>query len=67
MISQLNAANVRSAYQNSDTSPKVEKRVVDSQGDTSKVEVLKKAIENGEYKVNLQQLSETLADALLNR
>ena len=67
MISQLNAANVRTAYQSSEPTEKVQKRVLDAQGDTSKVEVLKKAIADGEYRVNLDKLSEVIADELLRK
>jgi len=65
MISQVNAANVKTAYQNSETVSKVEKKSVEKQGDISKVETLKNAIESGEYKVNLDQLSQIIADELL--
>jgi anti-sigma28 factor (negative regulator of flagellin synthesis) len=38
---------------------------VSSQGDTSKVQQIKDAIESGEYKVNLQALSERIAEELM--
>lgn len=39
--------------------------VVSKQGDTSKIERIKSALESGEYKINLQALSEKIADELL--
>ena len=68
MISQVNSANVRSAYTNNSSENKeVSKKptVVASQGDLSKVDQIKEALESGEYKFNLQALSEKIADELL--
>ena len=65
MISQVNASAVRTAYQNSESASKTEKKSVQTQGDTSKIETLKSAIESGEYKVNISQLAEKIADELL--
>ena len=69
MISQANSANVRNAYTNNFSDNKeVGKKAgtpVSSQGDMSKVEQIKEALESGEYKVNLQALSEKIADELL--
>ena len=68
MISQVNGANVRNAYTaNTVDNKEVTKKasVVSSQGDLSKVEKIKEALEAGEYKVNLQALSEKIADELL--
>lgn len=69
MISQVNAAAVRSAYQNSETQnkpqrkePKVE---VTQQGDSSKVETIKELIEKGEYRINLEALAQKIADELM--
>lgn len=70
MISQLNSANVRSAYQNSlnaankEVSQKSES-IISKQGDKSRVDEIKEAIESGEYKINLQALSEKIAKELL--
>ena len=69
MISQTNSSAIRNAYTNTLTENKDGgKKVganVSSQGDMSKVERIKEALESGEYKVNLQALSERIADELL--
>lgn len=69
MISQLNSANVRTAYANNfgeskETSQKSALNV-SKQGDTSSVEQIKEAVASGEYKINLQTLSEKIAQELL--
>lgn len=69
MISQIGSSNIRSAYQNGiaqnkETSQKSE-TVVSRQGDKSRVEEIKEALESGEYKINLQALSEKIAAELL--
>ncbi|MBL4730441.1 MAG: flagellar biosynthesis anti-sigma factor FlgM [Sulfurimonas sp.] len=68
MISQVSNANVRTAYtNNSSDSKEVGKKAttLSSQGDMSKVEQIKEALDSGEYKINLQALSEIIADELL--
>ena len=69
MISQANSANIRNAYPNNlGDSKDVGKKAmtsVSSQGDLSKVDQIKEALESGEYKINLQALSEKIADELL--
>ena len=69
MISQTNSSAIRNAYTNNLTENKdVDKKAgtkVSSQGDMSKVERIKEALESGEYKINLQALSEKIADELL--
>jgi len=69
MISQVNSSAVRSAYTNNLAQAKeTEKKAgtsVSGQGDMSKVEQIKESLESGEYKVNLQALSEKIADTLL--
>ena len=68
MISQVNSSAVRSAYTNNLAEPKETKKAgtnVSEQGDMSKVEQIKESLESGEYKVNLQALSEKIADTLL--
>ena len=69
MISQTNSSAVRSAYASSFGEPKdVGKKGmvnVSAQGDLSKVDQIKEALESGEYKINLQALSEKIADELL--
>ena len=69
MISQLNSSAIRSAYSNTlGDSKGVQKSstsTISSQGDMSRVEQLKESLESGDYKVNLQLLSEKIADTLL--
>ena len=69
MISQVNGAAIRSAYQNGETLTKTERKSqgveVKSQGDTSKVDMIKEAIEKGEYRINLEALAQKIADDLM--
>ena len=68
MISQLNSSAVRSAYaSNFGESKEADKASTNirKQGDTSKVERIKEALESGEYKINLEALSQKIADELL--
>jgi len=69
MISQVNSGNVRTAYtSNSGESREVSQKSetkISKQGDTSKVEQIKEALESGEYKINLQALSEKIAEELM--
>ena len=67
MISQANSSAVGAAYQSKTAQTKEAKTstVVSNQGDTSKIEQLKESIDSGEYKVNIQALSEKIAESLL--
>ena len=69
MISQVNSSAIRSTYANNSSEDKeVSKKPVtnvSSQGDMSKVDQIKESLESGEYKINLQTLSEKIADELL--
>ena len=67
MISQANSAVVRNTYTNNLGEPKEVKKAttISSQGDMSKVDQIKEALESGEYKINLQALSEKIADELM--
>ena len=69
MISQVNSANIRNAYANSvgekKEVPEKEVTNVSQQGDTSKVERIKEALESGEYKINIEALSQKIADELM--
>lgn len=69
MISQVNSAAVRNAYPNNTgdakETAKKDATNISKQGDTSKVDQLKEAVLSGEYKVNLQTLSQKIADELL--
>ncbi len=64
MISQINASvahtNFQEATKNTHKSNNVTK-----QGDTSKIEQIKAEIENGEYRIDLQALSEKIADEVI--
>jgi len=69
MISQVNSSAIRNAYANNfgesrEVSQK-QNSTISKQGDLSKIEQLKSSIESGEYKVDLQMLSEKIADELL--
>jgi anti-sigma28 factor (negative regulator of flagellin synthesis) len=69
MISQTNSMGIRNAYNsNLPENREVNKKTgtsISSQGDMSKVERIKQELESGEYKINLQALSEKIADELL--
>lgn len=69
MISQINSANIRSAYASNfgESKEVVQKNGanISKQGDTSKVEQIKEALLSGEYKINLQALSEKIAEELM--
>jgi flagellar biosynthesis anti-sigma factor FlgM len=73
MISQVKGAAVASTYTNnanqSKNSSKLDAQKADasisSQGDTSKIEQIKSDIASGQYKINLEALSQKIADELL--
>jgi len=67
MISNMNGIVANSVYANKTSKKKTTKKTtnVSKQGDTSKVQKIKKALSNGEYKVDLEMLSELIADELL--
>jgi len=72
MITQTNSSIIRNTYSNAFSETKDAKSVKDrgslnitKQGDTSKVEQLKEAIDSGEYQIDLQALSEKIAEELL--
>ena len=68
MISQVNGSVLRNAYASSLGESKEANKAatnVSKQGDTSKVEQIKEALESGEYKINLQALSQKIAEELL--
>ena len=71
MISHLNGAAVASAYTNN-SNDKVQRgatqkaeSTISTQGDKSKVEQIKESIESGTFKIDLQSLSEKIAEELL--
>lgn len=68
MISQVNSSAVRSAYGSNVGESKDTNKAstnVSKQGDMSKVEQIKEALESGEYKINLEALSQKIAEELL--
>ena len=69
MISQTNSSALRTAYATAFGEAKDTKAAVGAnvskQGDTSKIEKIKEAINSGEYKIDLQALSEKIAQELL--
>ena len=67
MISKLNSAAVHSAYANKANDSKATKTGVETakQNDISNVDKLKESIDSGEYRVNLDALSQKIADELL--
>ena len=69
MITQTNSAMIRNTYTNNFNDSKDVKTKasvnISKQGDTSKVEQLKEAINSGEYRIDLQTLSQKIADELL--
>jgi anti-sigma28 factor (negative regulator of flagellin synthesis) len=69
MISQTNSSALRTAHAATFGESKEAKGTngtsVSKQGDTSKIEKIKEAINSGEYKVDLQALSEKIAQELL--
>ena len=69
MISQTNSSALRSLYSSNLGEAKEAKQVkpttISSQGDTSRVEQIKEALNSGEYKIDLDALSEIIADELL--
>jgi len=66
MISQTNGSAVRTAYANNPSETKGAKgATVSKQGDTSKIEQIKEALAAGEYKVDLEALSQKIAEELL--
>ncbi len=68
MISQVNSSAIRNAYASNFGGSKEASKTatnVTKQGDTSKVEQIKMALESGEYKINLEALSKKIAEELL--
>jgi anti-sigma28 factor (negative regulator of flagellin synthesis) len=69
MISQTNSSSIRTAYANSFGEAKSTKvgtnTTVSKQGDTSKIEQIKESIASGDYKLDLDALSQKIADELV--
>ncbi len=67
MISQVKGT-IGNAYTQSSLESKESQKgatTISKQGDMSKVEKIKESLQSGEYKVDLQALSEKIADELL--
>lgn len=68
MISKLNGVAGSAYATNSNESKAASQKEnvnISKQGDMSKVERIKEALESGEYKINIQALSQKIADELL--
>jgi anti-sigma28 factor (negative regulator of flagellin synthesis) len=70
MITQTNNSLLRGAYSNNIGKTKDSKEEsslsnITKQGDTSKIDQLKEAVNSGQYKVDLKALSEKIAQELL--
>jgi len=75
MISQTNSAAIRTAYASNfgeakgikevKSDSEVKPTILSSQGDTSRVEQIKEALNSGQYKLDLDALSGMIADELL--
>ncbi len=73
MISKSSSATIRNAYSgNTNDVKQAEKAIsqkaeanISAQGDISKIDQIKSSIESGEYKINLEALSQKIADELL--
>ena len=68
MISQINNASVGNAYASTLGDAKDSQKAtktISKQGDMSKVEHIKDALASGEYKINLEALSQKIAQELL--
>jgi anti-sigma28 factor (negative regulator of flagellin synthesis) len=69
MISQIGTASFGNAYASSalqdakDTQKAT--KTISKQGDTSKVDRIKESLASGEYKINLEALSQKIAQELL--
>ncbi|MEA3521954.1 MAG: flagellar biosynthesis anti-sigma factor FlgM [Campylobacterota bacterium] len=64
MISQVNASVTHANYQEA-TKNTQKGSSVSKQGDTSKIEQIKAEIESGQYRIDLQALSEKIADEIM--
>ncbi|HIP20261.1 MAG TPA: hypothetical protein EYG70_03970 [Sulfurimonas sp.] len=68
MISQTNASATRATYPSKTSEVKEQKQTanVSSDSEASKVDELKESIDSGEYKVDVDALSQKMADSLLS-
>ncbi len=67
MISKVNPSVIKNTFDQTKMSQKNLDKVttLSDKGDLSKVEEITKQIENGEYKINLDTLSQKIAEELL--
>jgi len=67
MISQTNTSAIAAAYPSkaSDVKEQKQTQTAPSHGEASKVDELKRSIDSGEYKVDIEALSQKMADSLL--
>ena len=68
MISQVTSSTIRSAYQTGGENKAVSQKTagnVSAQGDTSKIDQIKEALDAGEYKININALSKKIAEELM--
>ncbi len=69
MVSQLNNMSIASIYAGGANGSKnvaqKEATTISKQGDMSKVDRIKESVDAGTYKVDIQALSEKIAEALL--
>ncbi len=68
MISQLNSAGIKTAYQGGNNEVKSNAKKtqdMNKEANMSKVDALKSSIQSGEYKINLEALSKRIADELM--
>ena len=69
MISQTNSSAIRSLNASNLGEAKdtkgLKSTTISAQGDTSRVEKIKEALVSGEYKIDLDKLSQKIADELM--
>ena len=67
MISQVNAS-INNAFASNSNEMKATQKDganISQQGDMSKIERIKESLESGEYKINIEALSQKIAEELL--
>ena len=68
MISSINNATIRGAYQDSNLKTKEQEKstqTITKQGDTSRVDELKASLDNGTYRVDIETLAKRIAQELV--
>lgn len=67
MISSVNGSLARGVYQDQTQKAKEEEKsskILNKQGDTNRIEELKNSIENGKYRVDIEELAKRIAQEL---